>query len=722
MPPRHLGLPLGVLPPYLPRAIGTAGFLGLGFALVVGALAMSHISDCGTLRIISQPEFADMADQFPTKQNFYDAEKDLRTVSAVSNSKDPDTGVEIDTWQTRTGGQTDTLAGRLKALGIERIGDFTVGCTVTKRNQGVLEVGGSVYVWLGAIPIGGKVVPPTSTPASTGGIGPTGWLDVGDASAYTRVLASLAAPGGVDLVNGAAKQSDLSALDSRVDYLEYIQGDTNKTAAHIAKMLSDGGSPIISCYGDSTMYGQVTNSGPAQDPNNPPSKLQLALNLIYGVSLTVNNRGISGSNLRGMMSGTDGSGSTFESKISPGGVDQNAHVIICNHGINNSQDDLSIDQYRLDLVEFVRLCRINGKVPVLETPNPCPPILITTEAKNKRLLSYVRVMRDVARKMGIDLVDTYDLMTKSFKYFRPEEMYPDGVHPASFVYRQCGFNLAVPFISSATISKPGDFSTLTNVSYFDNLTLNRMIQTQPSRGGQLLTAARPTSGVAQGVNYPVIFGDAIKCFSIWGLQWNDAANCAVLDNGESSGSYYQQKQFGNQSSLDWDSDCKFYGRKLAGLHVIGVLFDMVTTGLGSSFAFGGIALPELKDQSFTGPQAQVDSGTSSVVDAGDTMVFKANIDSTGVYLSDKGGSAVLNVRNNGGVITVDLYKNNSIVQTGASGSGVAVGEYGVEIKSYDTSVDVTVGIITVSIPVTSKLPNMKMYSAFINYSIKPTFN
>lgn len=141
-----------------------------------------------------------MADLFPTKQQFYDAEKDLRTVNAVSNSRDPDTGVEIDSWITRRGDETDTLAGRLKRIGIERVGDFTAGCTVTTRNQGVLEIGGSVYVWLGAFPSGGKVVPPGSTPASTGGIGPTGWLDIGDASAYDRVLDTMAAIGGASLV------------------------------------------------------------------------------------------------------------------------------------------------------------------------------------------------------------------------------------------------------------------------------------------------------------------------------------------------------------------------------------------------------------------------------------------------------------------------------------------------------------------------------------------
>lgn len=157
-----------------------------------------------------------MADQFPTPQDFYDAEKDLRTMDAVSNSRDPDTGAEIDTWLTRRGGLTDTIQGRLKALGIERIGDFTAGCTVTKRNQGVLEVGGSVYVWLGAIPVGGKIVPPGSTPASTGGIGPTGWVDVGDASLRT----DLSSDGGSALVGtsvGSTVEAELALVRANIN-------------------------------------------------------------------------------------------------------------------------------------------------------------------------------------------------------------------------------------------------------------------------------------------------------------------------------------------------------------------------------------------------------------------------------------------------------------------------------------------------------------------------
>ena len=59
-------------------------------------------------------------------------------------------------------------------------GSFEVGGTLVNANNAMLhEASGTVYAWLGALP---KAVPAASSPATTGGIGPTGWLDVGDAS------------------------------------------------------------------------------------------------------------------------------------------------------------------------------------------------------------------------------------------------------------------------------------------------------------------------------------------------------------------------------------------------------------------------------------------------------------------------------------------------------------------------------------------------------------
>lgn len=86
-----------------------------------------------------------------------------------------------DTYNQRDGDIVKTRAGAVRAIGIQRVGGFTAGCTVTERSQGVLyETDGTVYVWIGALP---KVVRPASSPATTGGISPSGdWVDVGDAS------------------------------------------------------------------------------------------------------------------------------------------------------------------------------------------------------------------------------------------------------------------------------------------------------------------------------------------------------------------------------------------------------------------------------------------------------------------------------------------------------------------------------------------------------------
>ena len=153
------------------------------------------------------------------------------------------------------------------------------------------------------------------------------------------------------------------------------------------------------------MWGATVGNLLVQSPNNPPAQLAIALNLLYGATFTVHNRAISGTTLRQMMAGTDGSGTPFSQKIGIGGVDQATGVIYCNHCLNDSQLNGDIVQYRSDLVEFVRLCRIAGKVPILVTPTPNPPLLIIDEVKSKRLYNFVKTMRDICSKMGVDLVD-----------------------------------------------------------------------------------------------------------------------------------------------------------------------------------------------------------------------------------------------------------------------------------------------------------------------------
>jgi hypothetical protein len=519
-------------------------------------------------------------------------------------------------------------------------------------------------------------------------------------------------------------------LLQKISYLEKIQGDNDKTAAHLARQLSAGSPISISCYGDSTMWGASVGNLGVQDPNNAPLRLGTALTLIYNITITPNNRAISGSTLRQMMEGTDGSGSSFESKISSGGVDSATQLIYCNHGINDSQLNGSIEQYRLDLVEFVRVCRSRGKVPILVTPNPNPPYSIIDEIKSKRLYNFVRVMRSVAAKMGVDIVDQYDYFTQSYGHYTPIEIVPDGAHLASFAYSQAGFNLAIPLLSARAIGNAGDHAGLSNVSYYDNFTVNRQLQNRQSsatekasRVGQTLSAERPSNpSVLQGFNYPVVLTKSQSVISFIGLQWADAANCSAQDNGGNLGSFYQQKQYGDQNYLDWDSECKFYGKRLAGLHIFGALFNPSDLGLGKGISFSGVAIPSLTTQSITSATAGPDPYTKSVADNGDTLVLPSVLlDANGVLFSDKKGSPVLSISISSGHVVVDLWKNGSIVSSNTTGTSVTVQQYPVSIRINSNSVDVSVGLLGLSMTTSTKLPNIKPASAAVHYSIVPTY-
>lgn len=62
-------------------------------------------------------------------------------------------------------------------------GSFEDGGTVTTTDDVLLyELDNHAYKWDGTFPVGGKVIPKGSTPASTGGVGTGLWVDQGDAS------------------------------------------------------------------------------------------------------------------------------------------------------------------------------------------------------------------------------------------------------------------------------------------------------------------------------------------------------------------------------------------------------------------------------------------------------------------------------------------------------------------------------------------------------------
>lgn len=70
---------------------------------------------------------------------------------------------------------------------------FQDGGTVNLNELLLDESTGEYFKWTGTFRVGGKVVPPGSTPASTGGEGPGAWLSVGNSTLRTILASSLGA-------------------------------------------------------------------------------------------------------------------------------------------------------------------------------------------------------------------------------------------------------------------------------------------------------------------------------------------------------------------------------------------------------------------------------------------------------------------------------------------------------------------------------------------------
>lgn len=154
---------------------------------------------------------------------------DVRDMSDNAKNFDEFSLSTNDTFIDRFGVLRKTIEGAIRSSGIPIIGNFTTGCTVTDSNQGVQDVGGSVYRWKGALP---KNVPPSSTPSGTGGISPSGdWVDIGDASAYARIINSLSYIDGAYLI-GRASYDDIRSYTGPSNLIHVYGIDNVFDGAH----------------------------------------------------------------------------------------------------------------------------------------------------------------------------------------------------------------------------------------------------------------------------------------------------------------------------------------------------------------------------------------------------------------------------------------------------------------------------------------------------------
>ncbi|HKN05533.1 MAG TPA: hypothetical protein VJY31_16525 [Buttiauxella sp.] len=90
---------------------------------------------------------------------------------------------------------------------------FTTGATVHLNEALINTANNTYYKWSGSFPVGGKVVPPDSSPDSTGGIGSGKWLSVGD----TAIRVDLSAKDGLKLIGRCDSVDELRACEPTFD-------------------------------------------------------------------------------------------------------------------------------------------------------------------------------------------------------------------------------------------------------------------------------------------------------------------------------------------------------------------------------------------------------------------------------------------------------------------------------------------------------------------------
>jgi Lysophospholipase L1 and related esterases len=580
---------------------------------------------------------------------------------------------------------------------------------------------GQYYSWHGALP---KTIPASSSPASTGGVSDTAWKPIGDITLRADLASS--SPGkGVSLVYGAASTSDIAAVNQTIEKRNYPKFKSCYEIA--ATRLAKGLAITADCRGDSTMYG-VVSGGAGQDAQRPTVTLTSTLQNLFGVACTINNFGISGSTLREMISGTDGAVPTFMDSLAT----STAHVIYCNHGINDSQLDLDINQFRLDVISFVNAVRDANKVPVLCTPNINPATTvdggggIITETKSKRLERYVNVIRDVARSMKVDLVDQYYYFQKTTRMYAPIDLVPDGAHPSSDAYAMAGRNMAIPFVNAKPLCKAGDKQGFSNGTYFDNIGASKQYRTDylPFRrfGGVMVgTRGAGNTGINMAVLLDTPTDDTV--LAIYGTQWNSGTTSTLSDNGNSTNQYAGTIDQGNANlaSMDWEgvfvpSRCKLY----AGLHCMGILSSTALGGAGSDFALAGYGLiPRVESTASNDTNGKL--SYSYVPFCKNTeLMLNLNLFASGVALrlraATDGTDLLIINYTAGGALTVNRAGESPVT----IGATITTGTYNCRVRYLDNkTMIVTVGTLSVTLPATtSPLQNMYVHGVGIPYTVR----
>lgn len=191
---------------------------------------------------------------------------------------------------------------------------------------------------------------------------------------------------------------------------------------------------IIEYHGDSTVWGWDAERGGAQVDTPAPSAFEAALPDYH----EVRNRGENGTTACDLLNGDITKG--YEQSWAEYMKISDATVVIINHGIND-MSAYSVDRYSACLANLVDIARAEGKVAILETPNPA-----ADGNQGAQQAMFVQAMKDVAEAKRVSLIDQYaHLRQDEFGGTDPYAICDDGVHPRREIYIEKGEYAAEQF-------------------------------------------------------------------------------------------------------------------------------------------------------------------------------------------------------------------------------------------------------------------------------------
>ncbi|WP_350316370.1 SGNH/GDSL hydrolase family protein [Pectobacterium aroidearum] len=598
-------------------------------------------------------------------------------------------------------------------LGWVQLGLWEIGLEVSLPTQ-IVNYQGSWYRYAGNL----------DAPHVISGASPDedgNWINVGDAALRSELTSS--APSGASIVLTASGKSVQTELHEQLETNAELRASISQvyeSASEVRKYLQGGMTPAFGFVGDSTMFGSTVGHLTAQSEQNPPEMFKQAFRLIFNREPEIHNYAIPGTTLNGFMTGSEGyqQWSEFVNDVVESGVS----VVFCNFCINDSQLNYDIHTYRTQLTSFVLISRNAGLVPILCTPNPNIPYDIIDEQKSKRLINFVDVMRNVAHKLRVDIVDQYEFITASTRDYNISEMVPDGAHPANFVYRQMGYNMLIPFIAVNSVTNTGDIATMAGVQFLTGGVSTVNIQKTSGRAG--IDVSCNYNNTDGGITYPVVLNRSVAAneLAIMGLRWGSGARSMITINSGNAGQqtvnpdtggfeefYNARSVYGNASELIWDSEYPISVKMMAGLNLVSLLFTGTNTA-DNGLTLGGVVLRETNFVTVNGNKRITPKNT----------IFIPNVDFnndnlTPVALNDLSNTVGLRLKRDlNGVLTAETTLGSVELH-----DNLAAGTYNVMLRFFregqSYKVDCRVAGVGGIVELESPLPDLTLASPSLGY-------